>query len=608
MYPSSIALPFFIYAGRVAAMALVVARQGTIAPSFIQSSAPGAPSITFDWWPYDDFWGSLVLQPSSSSAGPSQTPTTTASSSTLSHTPPSPSPSIVDITALPPSSTNAPHPRVRTKENIRPFSLAPVFVIAGLALGALMALPTFNSYQRWATKRTTVSLLPGPAYVPVNRAHDRIDADRGEPTVDVHGSPSKHTRHGNPYSSYSVGRGLLGRIPSSRFRASPSSVTQERIKSTGSEKTPAWPALPDPSRSTPPQSRSVTHNSAESTRVASIIPDDPFTSTAVDTKSPTLVPASRTSTRSTFAHASRFGEMWSDDEQNEASIFSSPIEPVLPAEGEAEVRTGLFKKIRSKSKSVKRKLWEEKSTNGRSEPALPAKESSPRKAGRNFPWIPGSPPAQPDSYTTVPTRTSSPRPRSLRTPESSPRKPSHVRSSENVRMVDTSVLPSSPPTLTSPRWESELFLNTTVFDVPSSPQPGRTSSSRVASGPGRGKERNNTDTPNATSPSSPRPGEPLVKRDSRTGPTRALSTTSVSGISEFPGDPPPKRTAAERFYARRSALDKVEEIIQRSKSQTSVATMSPGRSTLDVVEESRQFGRAGREFEGGGIEQRLFKP
>jgi hypothetical protein len=56
-------------------------------------------------------------------------------------------------------------------------------------------------------------------------------------------------------------------------------------------------------------------------------------------------------------------------------------------------------------------------------------------------------------------------------------------------------------------------------------------------------------------------------------------------------------------------LGKVDEIVQRSRSQTSVVTAatSPGRSTLDTVEESSRFGRVGREFESGGIEQRLFK-
>lgn len=596
MYLGTIVLPLFICLGRAAAMTLAIPRQDTMAPSLIQSNPPAASSPAFDWWPYDDFWNTLSPPPLLASVSSSQTPTSTTSSLPLSKIPssPLPSPSVVDIAALPPSTTNAPHPRIRTKENLKPFSLASVFVIAGLVLGALVGWSTFNSYQRWASKRAAVPLLPGPAYVPVNRVYERRDIDRGEPTSDVHGSPSKRTRHGTPYSSYSVGRSLLGRIPSSRFRASPPPATQERSKTAGSEKSFAWPLLPDSSsRSTPSQSHSsVTRSSTKSTQVVSTIPDDPFSSTGVETKSPTVVAVSRTSTRSTFAHASRFGEMWSDEELGETSVVVSPVSPVIPAEGEGEVRTGLFKKIRSKSKSNKRKQREEKSASNNTESAPPAKDSSPRKSSWNFHRIPGSPLVTSDSYTTVPARTSSPRSQSFRTPESSPRKLGYVRSSESVRMVDTSVLPASPPTLTSPRLESEFFLNATMFDVSGTTTPERVRSSRAVSRLERGKERNDTDILDKTYLPSPHPGESErsnknkfpAKRDSRPGPSRVLSTTSVSGISEFPGDPPPKKTAAERFYARRSALDKVEEIIQRSRSQTEVAAA------------------------GGGIEQRLLEP
>ena len=606
MYLGSPVLPFFIYFTRAAAMTLAVVRQDIMTSLFIQPSASGAPSVAFDWWPYDNFWESLTLQPSLTSTSSSQSPTITTSSPLPSQTPLSSPPLILDITALPPSTTNAPHPRIRTKENLKPFSLAPVFVIAGLVLGILVGLPTFNSYERWVTKRAAIPLLPGPAYVPVGRICERMDAESNGPTIDVHGSPSKHTRHGNPYSSYPVGRGLLGRIPSSMFRASPPSLTQEK---TGTEKTFAWPSLPHSSRSTPSQSRSVTCGSTKSTRAASVIPDDPFTSTGVDTKSPTIVAASRASTRSTFAHPSRFGEMWSDEEFGETSVIVSPVSPILPPEGEGEVRTGLFKKIRSKSRSVKGKQREEKSTSNVSEPAPPAKASSPKKGNWNFPWAAAPPLVESESYTSIPARTSSPRSQSFRTPESSPRKLSYVYSNENVRMVDTSVLPASPPTLTSPRLESEFFLNATGLDVSGAPTPQRMRSSRAVSRLGKGKERNNTD----PIPSSSHPDESkrfddkrsFAKHDSRPGPSRVPSATSIPLVSEFPGDPPPKRSAAERFYARRSALDKVEEIIQRSRSQTDAAMMSP---TLDGVQEGRRFGRAGREFESGGIEQRLFEP
>jgi hypothetical protein len=436
---------------------------------------------------------------------------------------------------------------------------------------------------------------------------------------DVEGSPSKHTRHGTPYYPYSVGRGLLGRIPSSRFYQPLPSMAQERAKTDSSGKSFAWPSLPSSSRSTPSHSRAATNNSIKSTQTATAVSDDPFAliennSVATDTKSQTVV-ASRTSTRSTFAHASRFGEMWSEDEDDQDAVIVSPFSSTHPVEG--EVRTGLLK-IRSKSKSTKGKRRDERSTSGTSVLASPVKEASPGEGSWKFPWTPGSPSVKPDSYTAIPARTSSPRPQSFRTPESSPRKPSYVRSSDNVRFVDTSVLPTSPPTLTSPRLESDLFLSAMAFDVPRTPTPKRTTRrfSRAVNGVRRDEERGDTDTLvlDTTSPSSPQLGgfEPYneshspTTRVSRPGPSRRLSTASVSTISEFPGDPPPKRTPAERFYARHSALEKVDEIIHRGRSQASVAnvTMRPGKPTLDSVED-RRFGRVGR---NGGIEQRLFEP
>ena len=605
MYSGSVAFCIFVCVGQVVAVVSAVARQETATSLFVQSSA--SPT-TFDWWPFDGDTGAQPLLALSSSSQPPTATTSFASPLPLSQNPPSPSPPIIDITALPPSATKVPRPKARTKENIKPFSLAPVFVIAGLVLGILVGWTAFDSYERWVAKDPATSLLPGPAYVPVNR---RTDTERGEPADDIHGSPSKHTRHGNPYSSYSVGRGFLGRIPSSVLRKPSPLMSQERMNAVGSEKSFAWPPLPDSSRSTPSQSRSTTSSSTTSARIMTAVADDPFFSARTDSKSPTMVAASRTSTRSTFAHASRFGEMLSDED--ESAVAVSPISPTLPAEGEGEGKTGLFKKIRSKSKSAKRKKRGEKSRSDTSESASLGKETSPRKS--SWTWVSGSPSIKPESYTTAPTRTSSPSSQSFRTPESSPRKPSYPRSGDNVRMVDTSVLPASPPTLTSPRLESEFFLSGIVLDDFEELTPGRTRSSRGGTKYRRDEKRKDTDTLEETSsPQSDRRDHSRrsrspTKRDSRSGPSRGLSITSSSSISEFPGAPPPKRTPAERFYARRSALGKVDEIIQRSKSSTGVATpkMSPGRLTLDTVDESRQFGRAGREFENGGIEQRLFE-
>jgi len=568
------------------------------------------PSTTFDWWPFDNFETSLVPQPSLTSTRLSQslaTSTSFTSSSPLSYASPSPSPSIINITALPPATTNSPHPQMRTKQTLKPSYLAPVFGLVGLLPGVLVGWLVSRSYQRWVAKRATVPLLPGPAYVPVERVDEWADGDRGGTTVDVEGSPSKHTRHGTAYSSYSVGRGLLGRIPSSRLYKPLPPVTQERAESASSEKSFAWPSLPGSSRPTPSHSRATTI-STKSTQTPTRISDDPFMSTentsTGSTKFYSAVAASRTSTRSTFAHSSRFGEMWSGDEEDQDAVVASPFSQTHPAE-EGEIRADPLK-IRSKSKSAKGKKRDE--TSGL---PSPAREISSRKSSWNFPWITGSPPVKPDSYTVVPARTLSPRSQSFRTPESSPRKPSYVRSSERARIVDTSVLPASPPTLTSPRLESELFLSAMVFDVPGTPTPKRTRSPRTGTDLRRGTGLFDTDTLDATS--TPLPHRDLErsdeshtppKRDSRLGPSRHLSTTST--ISEFPGDAPRKRTPAERFYARHSTLDKVEEIIQRGRSQTSLASAST--VTLSTGEEDRRFGYVGREFKSSGIEQRLFEP
>ena len=595
-------------------------------PAFLfgQSAISDAPFTTFDWWPFDNLETSIIPSPSLVSSDLSSLPAIiTSSASSSSHTPPSPSPSIVDITALPPATTNAPHPRIRTKDNLKPFSLAPLFAFAGLLFGALVGWFVFSSYNRWVARSDPVTIIPGPPYVPVRGADERAGSDRRQLLDDVEGSPSKHTRHGAKYSSYSVGRGLLGRIPSSRFYKPLPSMTQERTKPGSSEKSFTWPSLPDPPLFTPPHSRTTTNTSTKSTQIPATIPDDPFAavesnSTGTDKIPQTVVVASRTSTRSTFARTSRFSEMWSDDEGDQGTVVASSFNMTNSTEGDSEVRTGLLKKIRSKSRSAKGKKRGEESANSAVEPASPVKETSWRKGSWKFPWIPGSPSVKRDSFTTVPARTSSPRSQSFKTPESSPRKPSYARSGEGFRLVDTSVLPASPPTLTSPRWESELFLNPRAAGVPGTPTPKRKMTSRVMNGARRDEEWNDLDilVADSASLSSPLLGESehsnenhdLPTHDSRPEPGRRLSTASISTISEFPGRPPPRRTPAERFHARQSALDRVDEIIQRSRSQTSVANVAvnPGKPTSDGVE-IRRFGRGGKKFGNDGIEQRLLE-
>ena len=75
-------------------------------------------------------------------------------------------------------------------------------MIAGLVLGVLIEWSAFNSYKRWVAIDPTIKPVPGPAYAPVDHG---ADAERGRPMDNVHRSPSKHTQHGTPYSSYSVG-------------------------------------------------------------------------------------------------------------------------------------------------------------------------------------------------------------------------------------------------------------------------------------------------------------------------------------------------------------------------------------------------------------------
>ena len=146
-----------------------------------------------------------------------------------------------------------------------------------------------------------------------------------------------------------------------------------------------------------------------------------------------------------------------------------------------------------------------------------------------------------------------------------------------------------------------------MFDLPGTPTPKHARPSRSVNCTRRDERWDDIDTlmVGATSPLSLQLDEfersyednSPTKRNPRPGASRCLSTTSISTISEFPGDPPPKITPAERFYARHLALDKVGEILQRNRSQTSVpSATSPGKSGLDTVEEHGRFGGVGREF------------
>lgn len=176
------------------------------------------PTSSINWWPYPP-WGQSSVSPTPSGTATSlisppvaavsiNPPTSTTTSPELTSSLSSSTSGVtMTTTATSPPVTSFPsRPEVNatTHSSFNPAYLIPVFVVVGLVLGALSGLLGYRWYlHRLARKGSDgggnwkATLIPGPPYIPM---HDISHSAEGmeEASLNVIGSPSKHTRHGAP--------------------------------------------------------------------------------------------------------------------------------------------------------------------------------------------------------------------------------------------------------------------------------------------------------------------------------------------------------------------------------------------------------------------------
>ncbi|CDO70539.1 hypothetical protein BN946_scf184573.g7 [Trametes cinnabarina] len=243
--------------------------------------------------------------------------------------------------------------------------------------------------------------------------------------------------------------------------------------------------------------------------------------------------------------------------------------------------------------------------------APPSRAASPAKSptkegtswGWNLPW-PSSPTKQrkdDDKFTSLPVRRSladirtlSPSPSISQSPVKSPRNADASGLARPVPLsrVDSSILPASPPCVTSPPLESQLFFGAVSPDFGSNPslnlrlpesaetkctQGTGAVSSRTTSGDKHAKLKTHRSPPLLPFPSkaSSSPFRGRLKKTPTKGvnataspPSKRLGTErNDSADSVDCGKAPGRGTPAQRYEARQSALNKVDEILSRSWSE-----------------------------------------
>ncbi|KAL7278237.1 hypothetical protein ACG7TL_008212 [Trametes sanguinea] len=287
--------------------------------------------------------------------------------------------------------------------------------------------------------------------------------------------------------------------------------------------------------------------------------------------------------------------------------------------------------------------------------APPSRAASPAKSpakegpswGWNLPW-PSSPTKQrrgDDKFTSLPVRRSLASIRSL-SPSPSSHSVTSPRGAEEgavakpapLSRVDSSILPASPPCITSPPLESQLFFGAVSPDFGSNPSLNlRLPESTEA-------KRKDGVAANAVAPATPGKRHPKLKTHrsppllpfpstTSTSPFRGRLKKSPTKRATPTSSPPSVRpgaerndsadsvdmgkvacrgTPAQRYEARRSALDKVDEILSRSWSERQLTgdgfpgsptnfgafLPSPAGPSLEKLVEDEAIN-------GMGIEQRL---
>ena len=267
--------------------------------SRVRIDAPlSVPTSSFNWWPYPPWGQSTILPTPSQTATPSTSlslvavlsaipltsATTTSSLEATSslNSSPVPSSTVASITTTPPATSLPSRPEVNATahSSFNPLYLIPVFIAAGLLLGALSGLLGYRWYLRRLARKGgdsggnwRGSFISGPPYVPMRDLSHNAGGTEEESSNTV-GSPSKYTRHGARHatkgwlsnvtrtgSRRASTRSTIGATASSRSR--PTTTSPTRAHSRGNAISPTSPLDGENSRRDYTRNTSIRRNLLE---------------------------------------------------------------------------------------------------------------------------------------------------------------------------------------------------------------------------------------------------------------------------------------------------------------------------------------------------------
>lgn len=267
---------------------------------------------------------------------------------------------------------------------------------------------------------------------------------------------------------------------------------------------------------------------------------------------PTISRTVRTTTTSDFMSPDPLSLLNHEDEDE---VVLTPYDSL----NHKSIRAGILDKL--KMGANKRKAGQFRSRNGHAR--LDSDCQVVDGEGWGLGWMKGTKDGA-ETYTTLPVKSASNRSRNAgETPPTT-----------GMRRVDSAILPTSPTILSSAKMDSDFFFSP-VSSVMRTPEKKTK----------RGKS---------------------LKREKTLPPPPLPSSNSISSMrpseSYYQGSSPPKRSVAERYMDRHSALGKVEAILSKSRSENGIAV--PQSPTLFGAVLPGGGGEIG--LKGTGIEQRLF--
>lgn len=646
--------------------------------AMVQRQVVETSTSSFDWWPYPSWsdWGQATIPPTAIPVVTTTTPvvsptptgifvipvpdsstlttdeistSTTASSTTWSASLTTPSVSLIRITALPPVQSGASLTRVRAaaaaaanhSNGFNIVYLAPFFGILGAIAGGLCTWLFYRCLPvRGSKKRRESVLISGPRYAPgsrlqqASRRNSSSDAEAASEARPSTSSGQAFLTTGEPSKGSWLERALSAR---SRYSTTPTPVF-------GADAAEDDPFLEHSTPTGHPQRGNTIRNSQRLTDRTS------YGATRAPPDAILGQPARHRSIRRGILERLQLGSLrrtqnsYEPGHTSEEAADCETPRAVQHRRGHRRAETDSSAGFPDDETPSRRPtVATERSQGVTSPPGFRIFIEDPESGALldDNEYAPdASPTPRPtkrqgsDKFTPVPVRRTAEEKRN--SPFSSPSKTGFTSPTlpeeakrPGVSRVDSSVLPMSPPRVTSPPLESQLFFgSTTSLDMQMSPPAtsarhlGGPSSATMSSGPGRQHNKLHTQRsppllpfPSSAS-SSPYRGRLKKVSSARPQPPSFVADRSDGGVSsradstDTRGNWTACGTPAERYHARKTALSKVDEILSRSWSERQLAEGSFPGSPNNFGARLPTLNRAPQHAEDEstismGIEQRL---